>query len=144
MKLKTILKYGIPAIIVSGVLLSCSGSNRDSAAAEEIISESGSAADMGFLEEKSNLKNQALLVISDFNQKADEIKVNAYKNSISLDEGVKKTLVKIEGQVLSLEERLVELNRLSKEAWPVFRESLIKELDNINSNIQVLTKTGAV
>ncbi|MBN2613074.1 MAG: hypothetical protein JXB00_16095 [Bacteroidales bacterium] len=144
MNIKTILKSGIPAIITLGILVSCSGSNRDDAATREIISESGNSPDMGFLEEKNALRNSVMTVINDFNQKANDIKVNAYKTSTSLDEEVKKMLVKIEGQVITLEERMGELNRQSEETWPAYKKSLIQELDNIRSNIQVLAKTGTV
>ena len=131
-------------IFASGIILSCTGGKSDTIEAEDKISESENSLDMNFMEEKAALKNQALVIINDFNQKAVKIKTDAYKHSKSLDEHIKKLLIETEEQVAMLEERLVELNHQSEETWPAYSKSLMKELETIKSNIQNLSGSSMV
>lgn len=135
---------GAAALMVSGLIISCTVKNPESDVSENRLSESGNKHSVDLSKEKTALKNQALVLISDFNSKANDIKVDAYKNSKSLDEAVKKMLIEIEEQVIMLEDRLKELNTQSVETWPGFSRILNQELDIIRKNIETLSgkKTG--
>ena len=139
MLVKTIYKVGIGIILVSGLTVSCNSKNNTSRISGMNPDKTETTDDFDFQSQQKDLKNQAQIVISEFNKKAQEIKVDAYKNGESLNDDVKRILINTEEQVNQIQEKIDDLNNQSEETWLEYSKSLHQELENIRKNTENLS-----
>lgn len=143
MNARTILKTGLEALLVSGIMLSC---NRIQDVSENHLKlyESVESARDDFAKELSDLRNEAELVIAEFNDKTFEIRREALKSKTNIDAEVKQRIIDIENQIIQLEDKLEDLNCQSVETWSDFSRSMKNELTDMKRNIDNLTGKNSV
>ena len=138
MKTKTIIKTGLGAMLVSGIILSCNKS-QESGKIKSKLNQSVESVQDDFAKEITELKNEAELIIADFNNKTYQIKTEALKSKKNIDEETKNRIVDIENQVIQLEDQLEDIHNQSRETWSDFSKSMKHELINMKKNIDSLS-----
>ncbi len=136
---KTIYKMGVITVLAGTLFTSCGNKSTESMVSEKRMTNTETTYSKDIGKDKTDLKMQAMAVINDFNKKANEIKVAAYKNGKNLDEDVKQTLIQTEEQLTQIQDMLNELDFQSTETWPEFSKTLHQELETVKANITNLS-----
>ncbi len=137
MKTNTIIKTGLMAVLVSGMMLSCNKS-KDSGTIKSKLSQSVESVQDDLTKEISALKSEAELIIADFNNKTYQIRTEALMSKKNIDKEIKTRIIVIENQVIQLEDKLGDIHNQSKESWYDFSRSMKQELTNMKKNIDSL------
>ena len=138
MNTKAILKTGLGTLLVSGIILSCNRA-QDSGKMISKLNESVESVQDNLEKEILELRNEAKLIIADFNNKTYEIRIEALKSQKNIDADIKRRIIDIENQVIQLEDKLENLNKQSRESWSDFSQSMKNELTDMRRNIDNLT-----
>ena len=138
MSIKSILTTGLEALLLSGIFLSC---NRvqESSEIKSKLNESFESVQNDLGKKILELRNEAELIIADFNSKTYEIRTEALKSQKNIDADIKKRIIDIENQVTQLEDKLENLNKQSMESWSEFSQLMKNELTDMKRNIDNLT-----
>jgi len=142
MNTKNILKTGLEALLVSGIFLSCNHA-QDSGKNQSKLNKPVEAIQDDFTKEISELRNEAELIIAEFNNKTFEIRTEALKNKKNIDADIKQRIIDIENQVARLEDKLEDLSDQSRETWSDFSKSMKNELTDMKRNIDSLTRKNS-
>jgi F0F1-type ATP synthase membrane subunit b/b' len=142
MNTNTIIKTGLMAVLVSGMMLSCNKS-KESGTVRSKLDQSVESIQDDLTQEITELKNEAEFIIADFNNKAYQIKAEALKSRKNIDEEIKSRIIVIENQVVQLEEKLDDIHNQSKESWSEFSRSMKQELTNMKKNIDSLYRKNS-